>query len=256
MTPGEALYLPASRTGFMLTYKSLIQTMMGDMLEDERDSSSVTLTLPIFQFLQALVGLHVTGKGKYSDIGEFIESEVIHGKMIQDQSPLPTFYYQPTQQKKEMPLYITSSVVTELSPLILFLKSKAHYRTLFLEEVEAHLHPRIQRKVALAIARLVNRGLPVWLTTHSDLIFQQVNNLMKLKNHKEQQSLLEKFGYTKEDVLSNEQVKAYQFSTSGVTTTVEALEATENGFSVPTFNRVIIDLNKETYELQIGDEDE
>ncbi|GAE28180.1 hypothetical protein JCM9140_4387 [Halalkalibacter wakoensis JCM 9140] len=253
---GEALYLPASRTGFMLTYKTLVQDMMEMAIHEKQDDPRLQFTLPVYRFLQGLLKLDESTKSKYEDIGEFIEREILKGEMKQQNGVIPTFYYQPHEQERPMPLYLTSSLVTELSPLILFLKSKTTYKSLFFEEAEAHLHPRVQRILAIALVKLVNRGIPVWLTTHSDILFQQINNVMKLAKHPNRQELMDRYGYVEEDVLNSSHVRAYQFKRTEVKTIIEELEVTDNGFPAETFNQVIFDLNEETYDLQIGDDDE
>lgn len=54
---GESLYLPASRTGFMLAYKTLVQEMMEQAIDDETDTPNISFTLPIYRFLQGLIRL-------------------------------------------------------------------------------------------------------------------------------------------------------------------------------------------------------
>lgn len=131
---GEALYLPASRTGFMLSYKALVQEMMERMIREEREDAPLEFTLPVYRFLQALLRLEESGQSKYADIGRFIEMQITNGTMNQEKGPIPSFYYCPQGKSERLPLYVTSSLVTELSPLILFLKSKTTYRSLFLKK--------------------------------------------------------------------------------------------------------------------------
>lgn len=253
---GEALYLPASRTGFMLSYKALMQDLMERLISQDREEQMIEFTLPVYRFLQALLRLDENGKSKYEDIGRFIEEHIMYGTMRQEKGTIPSFYYRPKGKQEDLPLYVTSSLVTELSPLILFLKSKTTYRSLFFEEAEAHLHPRVQRILATALVKLVNRGMPVWLTTHSDILFQQVNNLIKLHQHPKKEALMQTYGYTVEDLLDPKKVKAYQFYHAGHETVITPLIPTENGFPAETFNDVILELNEETYAFQIGEEDE
>ncbi|MED0656396.1 AAA family ATPase [Anoxybacillus ayderensis] len=253
---GEALYLPASRTGFMLSYKAVMQDLMERLIAQEHEEQMIEFTLPVYRFLQALLRLDESGKSKYEDIGQFIEEHIMHGTMRKEKETFPSFYYCPKGKQEELPLYVTSSLVTELSPLILFLKSKTTYRSLFFEEAEAHLHPRVQRILATALVKLVNRGMPVWLTTHSDILFQQVNNLIKLHQHPKREVLMQEYGYTAEDLLDPKKVKAYQFHHAGHETVITPLVPTENGFPAETFNDVILDLNEETYAFQIWEEDE
>ncbi|KYD28508.1 AAA family ATPase [Parageobacillus toebii] len=253
---GEALYLPASRTGFMLSYKALVQDIMERIIAGEGEEHSLKFTLPVYRFLQALLRLDENGKSKYEDVGRFIEEHIVYGTMKQEKGPIPSFYYCPKGKQENLPLYVTSSLVTELSPLILFLKSKTTYRSLFFEEAEAHLHPRVQRILATALVKLVNRGMPVWLTTHSDILLQQINNLMKLYKHPKKEQLMQRYHYTEEDVLNPKKVKAYQFHNVDNETIIKQLVPTENGFPAETFNKVILELNEETYAFQIGEEDE
>lgn len=58
---GEALYLPASRTGFMLTYRTLVQDMMEKVI-DQEDEEDIEFTLPVYRFLQGLIRLDEKSK--------------------------------------------------------------------------------------------------------------------------------------------------------------------------------------------------
>ncbi len=47
---GEALYLPASRTGFMLSYKALMQDLMERLIAQEHEEQMIEFTLPVYRF--------------------------------------------------------------------------------------------------------------------------------------------------------------------------------------------------------------
>lgn len=247
---GESLYLPAARTGFMLTYKSLTAELMNSWGLEETVQSK--FTLPVVRFLQGLIESKQSEDGKFSDVAKFLEENVLDGKIVSKDEVVTDYSYKPKNSKNSLPFYITSSLVVELSPLIIFLNSKVNYRSLIIEEPEAHLHPKMQRIITQAMARLVNKGLPIWCTTHSDTILQQVNNLIKLSNHKDKSEMMQQFGYTKEDLIDKNDIKAYQFVVDRYTI-VEPLKLTSEGFEVPTFNEAIISLANETIELS-GDE--
>jgi len=243
---GESLYLPAARTGFMLTYKSLTAELMNSWgLESEVHSK---FTLPVVRFLQGLIESKRSEKSKFREVAEFLERTVLDGKIVSKDEVITDYSYMPKSSKKSLPFYITSSLVVELSPLIIFLNSKVKYRSLIIEEPEAHLHPKMQRIIAQAMVRLVNKGLPIWCTTHSDTILQQINNLIKLSNKKNKKELMEKYGYIKEDLINAKNIRAYQFIVDK-NTTVTPLKLTDNGFEVPTFNEAIISLAEETIEF-------
>ena len=127
--------------------------------------------------------------------------------------PTPEIVYLPKDTAalgKEYTLDQTSSMVSELAPLILFLKYLIRPGDLLiLEEPESHLHPAAQRQLARGIVRLVNAGVKVLITTHSDIIISQVNNLLALRQASEE--LIKQGGFEPEDFLQPERVGAYLF---------------------------------------------
>lgn len=182
-----------------------------------------------------------------TEVIKFIEEYLIKGKLVVNDLPLPEVKYIPYELAKEIPFYISSSVVTELAPLLLYLQSSLRYNLLIIEEPEAHLHPHLQKVITQALIRLVHKGLPVWATTHSDTILQTVNNMIKLNHHSQRESLMEKYGYTGDDLLNDNDIAVYQFRvTDDEKTEVKKLELTPYGFAVPTFNETLMDLLQET----------
>ncbi len=81
---------------------------------------------------------------------------------------------------------------------------------LILDEPELNLHPANQRRLARFIAALVNHGVKVFLTTHSDYIVRELNTLIMLNACENSQHILNKFeGYLKEDVFDHEKLSLY-----------------------------------------------
>ena len=78
------------------------------------------------------------------------------------------------------PMARTSSMLSELAPLLLVLRSHHSVDHLTIDEPEAHLHPVMQMCVASFLANLVNKGLRIVLTTHSDFFVTQFNNMMRV----------------------------------------------------------------------------
>lgn len=181
----------------------------------------------------------------------YIETEMTKGKLFVKKEMLPMIKYSPSGVDKEIPLYAASSIVSELSPLLLLFKSDINFRTLIIEEPEAHLHPELQQKMAKLIINLVNRDIPVWITTHSDTMLQHINNMLNLKNRDEKSALMEEFGYFKEDLLDYKDIEMYQFvSSKKGRSKLESLERTKYGFVVPTFNNALEQMVKEVYAFQ------
>ena len=252
---GEPIYLPASRTGFMLTYPQLLDTSLelGYSPLDIQSNDAGALTMPYIDFLKLILKFDSAGKSiaKYDSIVNFIETNMVKGKVVANKEYLPIIKYIPEGAKKEMPLYISSSVVSEISPLILLLKSNIKFNTIIIEEPEAHLHPRLQLNMARCIVKLVNIGIPVWITTHSDTMLQHINNMIKLNNHSDKENLQAEFCYSNEDLIDKKDIKMYQFSsTDKQKTQIVSLESTDYGFVVPTFNNALEDLLREVYAFE------
>lgn len=95
----------------------------------------------------------------------------------------------------------------------------------------------------------MNKKFPVIITTHSDTIFQHINNMIKLSNSKNQQELMNQFGYDKTDLISKDDIKVYEFKIVDNKTEVNPLVLTTEGFEVPSFNDALIELANETITL-------
>ena len=93
----------------------------------------------------------------------------------------PSFLYRPRGWEEDLPLMRTSSMVSELAPVVLYLRHVVQRGdVLIVEEPEAHLHPAMQATFARELARLVRLGVRVVLTTHSEWLLEQIGNLVRL----------------------------------------------------------------------------
>ena len=217
----DSYYLPAARSGIVQGHKVLAASVV-------RQSSFVGLqelhipTLPgiTTEFLSNLISLD-SEMGMYRDASlrkaiDFIENSVLHGKIHLNETsrlPMPEIVYSPDNggdTKGEFNLEHTSSMVSELAPLILFLKYLVDPGDLLvLEEPESHLHPAAQLQMARGIARLVNAGVRVLVTTHSGDFMGQIDNLISMSNVSRETA--ESLGLEPEECLYPEQVSAYGF---------------------------------------------
>ena len=244
---GETLYLPAARSGFMLTYKALTAELM-DAWGGQSVSSA--FTLPVVRFLQGLTENRESRSAKLLPIANYIEHDLMGGKVESSEGAINSYSYRPAKANTSLPYHVASSLVGELSPVVIFLRSNIKYKSLIIEEPEAHLHPALQRKLMRALSRVVTAGVPVWCTTHSDTIFQQVNNMIRLEGRKDSAELMARYGYQKDDLLKADQVRAYQFTVGkDGRSEVSALERTNYGFVAPTFNQALLDLSEETMDI-------
>lgn len=249
---GEPIYFPASRTGFMLTYPQLLSSSLQTTFSVYSEESEGGLTQPYIDFLQLITQFDSskrTRKNEIKSIIEFIETNMTKGALNAQNEYVPVIKYCPSNSEEELPLHVTSSVVSEISPILLTLKSDIKFNTLIIEEPEAHLHPALQKKMAQVIIRLMNSKIPVWITTHSDTILQHINNMLKLgaMEKDDQKSLMQKFCYSKNDLLNIDDVWMYQFDAETENTHITQLERGEYGFVVPTFNDALQKMLDEVY---------
>ena len=263
---GEPVYLPASRTGFMLTYKQLLEQSIQANFSQTAVGDRGALTLPYVDFLQLITKFESPRVNALADhLMPFLETYMTDGSFKIKRTILPDFQYTPKDVGADMPLYITSSVITELAPLSLLLQSGINFKTIIIEEPEAHLHPALQKRMAQFIVHLVNNRKSVWVTTHSDTILQHVNNMLKLAKRPpaERKQLMERFDYDSVDLLQDRQVRMYQFSRESKElrdpveqgrTFVQELKPQKYGFEVPSFNDALERILDEVYAFQ-GEDD-
>ena len=81
---------------------------------------------------------------------------------------------------------------------------------LVVDEPELNLHPKNQRRMARLFARLVNLGIKVFITTHSDYVIKELNTLIML-NHDDPhlKEIAAREGYDDSELIAAENVKVY-----------------------------------------------
>lgn len=249
-----SIYLPASRTGFMLTKDTINKVGRGAAFNVGLETETYTpFVRPINQFLDVINDLTLDGEGNenFVEVVKYLESGMADGTIEMSSLPNREVTYVPNGKNTGMPLRTVSAVVTELSPLILILKHKKRVDALFYEEPEMCLHPQLQQKMARVLCQLVNAGVQMNVTTHSDIILQHINNMLRLSAREDRDEICQQWGYTDGDLLLPEKVKVYQLTAgAGAKTKVEVLSCGKNGFAVPTFNDALDRIMDEAYVIQ------
>lgn len=217
------LYLPASRTGILLLYKYFFSKKNQadtDLIREDHGwitskGNSYGLTEPVYDFLQFLLRYAPSEISaiRNEDLLEFIENHLIDGQLSQDNE---NTIYTPRGEKQGIPLYLSSSMVNELAPLVKVLSGNVAYDYLLYDEIETCLHPLKQREMARLLNRLYNDGMRLIVSTHSDTMAAQMNNLFLLSYLKISDDELEKkldaLKLTKDDLLRSFDVSVYQFA--------------------------------------------
>ncbi len=198
------LFLPASRSGLQLLYKQYFAGEAGG-----------NFVMPVKDFLRFLQ-LYAQEKQLdelRSELLEFGEEHLIQGKVVQEGDE--TFYFD-RQVGKPVSLYIASSMIHELTPFIKALSAARRIDWLYCDEVENSLHPLLQREMARWLIRMVNAGIHVIVSSHSDTMASRLNNLFMLTylNRKNANfELLSELGLKEADLLHSDMKAAvYEFS--------------------------------------------
>jgi hypothetical protein len=245
----NGFYLPAARSGVVQTYKRTAESIV-------RRSSPPPLPGCVSDFISHLITMDSSGPSEeLQTVVSFIESEISRGAMEFDDSaglPYPEIRFWPAGDSEGFGIARTSSMISDLAPLVLFLKHLVlPGDLLILEEPEAHLHPAAQRQMARALVRLVNAGVKVLITTHSEFLLSQINNLMRL-SHASRQTV-RRYGYESQDCLMQDEVSAYAFRRRdelGGSAIEELTISPDVGIDEDDFAKIAFDLYDETTSFQ------
>ena len=209
----SAFYLPSGRTGIMNSHHVVVSTLIQNATTAGlRASPAIPLLSGVLaDFLSGLIS--TSSKLPLftaAESAERIERKMLDGAItIKAEAGYPSFAYRPYGSKTALPLMRTSSMVSELAPVVLYLRHLVRpSNLLIIEEPESHLHPAMQAAFARELARLVRSGVRVLLTTHSEWLLEQIGNLVQLSKLPEDK----RAGIEGADcALSPEQVGAWLF---------------------------------------------
>lgn len=192
----DSHYLPAARSGIMQSHRVIASSLVARSTRAalERFPELPTFSGVMSDFMQRLI-LH-DAADLYSrhgprrkpskallDLVDVLERKTLDGSIqtiTESPNGYPEFVYRPRNSKKPIRLNRASSMVSELAPVVLFLRNNIREGDTFvIEEPEAHLHPAAQTEMATVLAQLVRSGVRVVATTHSDWLLKAIANLMR-----------------------------------------------------------------------------
>lgn len=245
----NAVYIPAARTGLMLTLPTIAASLMNNFTLEVEDRKQF-LSLPTVRFLQSLLNKNIHGsyRPRTADVADFLESNILEGKVRQEDSP-SELVYQPDNMDEALPMHAVSSMVSELAPILIMLRGSSSGGSIVLEEPESHLHLHAQRVMARAIARLVNMGVKVIITTHSDTFLQQINLLIQISASDRRDSLMNELDYQVCDLLNHNDVGVFEFVSRQGRTHIEKADCGKNGFIIESINETLSELATEVIEV-------
>ena len=188
-----------------------------------------------FKKINKMLTLILDGNFKYTSDQIFLKTKTVKGK------------------SESIPLFITSSATKSLFLFDLYIRSSAQKnQILMIDEPELNLHPTNQILMARILANLVNLGVDVFITSHSDFMIKEFNNLIMLSNNfKDRDLLLKKYSYDDLDILSPGKVKAYFVGNR----TINEAEIDNYGIDYKIFDDTIHKLNRKSDDIYYSIED-
>ena len=156
-------------------------------------------------------------------------------------------FFQPKKERGRekivVPVYIASSSTKSLFLFDYYVNCLAEKNgLLIIDEPELNLHPDNQRIMARFLARLVNSGIKIIVTTHSDYLIRELNNCIMFNNEiKNKNELMKKQGFIEHDILKPEQISAYNIGSGHAITRVNV---DRFGINMAIFDELIANSNQ------------
>ncbi|CDN76112.1 AAA family ATPase [Elizabethkingia anophelis] len=206
----DVYYLPASRSGL---YQALnaFTPIIAELTQNRFFIQNKSIELPSLSepLSDYFIDLSTIDKKnintEYSEIIEKLQNDLLKGEVKYDDKT-KRILYKPNNVDLELNLSEASSMVAEISPLVIYFKHILNYKyssaknsflygaysrrrkkkekgydILFIEEPEAHLHPEVQIKLMEIFVELTKLNMKIFITSHSNYMFNKVNNIL-IKN--------------------------------------------------------------------------
>ena len=206
-----AHYLLTSRANLMHTHQTIVQSLIAGA---SQPTIAPTFSGVLGDFLERIVGLGDQRNQREAEdypLALDLERSILGGAIRIDSNPVgyPEFLYRPDGWERDLPLVNTSAMVSELAPVVLYLRHVVQPGdTLIIEEPESHLHPTMQVELTRLLARSVQSGVRIIITTHSEWVLEELANLVRLSELPTER----RQGITDADVaLSHDEVGAWFF---------------------------------------------
>jgi predicted ATPase len=251
-TEFECYYLPAARSGLLQIHKGLIDKMV-------KKSSSFEIERPELPRLAGVVSNFISTinnlpneKTKLYNLVSRFEQEMIRGEIVnRNVEATGSNEIKYIYKNRDIPLHRVSSTVSELAPIILYLKYIIKPGSmLIIEEPEAHLHPANQRILARLLVNLIRRGIKITITTHSPYLLEQLSRFIMLSRI-EPDKRITRHRYDKDDFLKPEEVGVYLFKNSkNDMFKIESLNITDEGIPQDEFVKIDEILYEELLKIQ------
>lgn len=183
---GNVYFLPASRSGIysgMNAFGSIVAELSKNRAYFTKKIEFPGISEPISDYFISLSNIKYKLNDSLSEYYSEIEDNILKGKVTFDRTK-NALMYKPQNVDAYFEMTEVSSMVSEISPIVAFLKyilsnrEKRRKTVLFIEEPEAHLHPGNQIALVEVFTKLINANVKLIISSHSNYVFNKLNNLV------------------------------------------------------------------------------
>ena len=185
----RAHYLPAGRAGVMHTHRVVVDALLSraasaDIVPKTRRKRTLAgVWADFLNQLLSIGGAQRRERGQNCHDPEAKIEKMLKGEIGMEQGEAagyPRFFFRPTHWKTSLPLMNASSMVSELAPVVLYLRHVVEPgEVLIVEEPESHLHPDMQAELMRQLVGCVRAGIRIIVTTHSEWLMEELANIVK-----------------------------------------------------------------------------
>lgn len=185
-------------------------------------------------------------KSEFYDFAEEIEAELLKGR-VQISNDGEIQFRPKKAASRVLPIQVTASIIKTMASLVVYLKHIAKKNDLIIiDEPEINLHPENQLVLTRIFARLMNKGFRLLISTHSDYIIREINNLviMSHSDSAEVAKLAAEKGYQADEFIREDDIEVLTFgyrTKSAKLVEVKKQQVDQFGFDVESIDTVIED---------------
>ena len=183
-----ARYMPADRAGVMHAHRVVVGSLIRGAARGgiQADAPLPQMSGVLADFLEQIIELGDPAiQNRRNALAQRLEDEILRGavRVVPSETGYPSFHYRPAGWGHDLPLMCASSMVSELAPVVLYLRHIVNPgELLIIEEPEAHLHPAMQVELVKLLAAAVQDGIRVLITTHSEWVLEALANVVRLSD--------------------------------------------------------------------------
>lgn len=186
-------FLPASRSGIyagMNAFGSIVAELSKNRAYFTKKIVFPGISEPISDYFIFLSNINrIKPNENLEKIYGTIEDDILKGTVTFDKTK-NALIYKPNNVEASYEMTEVSSMVSEISPIVAFLKyiiltdyrrKKGGKSVLFIEEPEAHLHPNNQIALMEVFVKLIDENVNLIMSSHSNYVFNKLNNQILAK---------------------------------------------------------------------------